>query len=190
MDSGKSIQLLIKHHSLRQKGKKSLVFKPAIHTRDGDCVKSRAMEETVPALMVDKDSVDEMYDMVKRVRPYCVFVDEVQFMPEHQIDELAKIVDLLHIPVIVYGLLTDFQTNLFTGSRRLLEIGAKVEVLESDCRDCSNPAIYNMRLYKGVPVFDGEQVLVGKHESYKPVCRSCYNKEKAKSLSTSQSQVV
>lgn len=190
MDSGKSIHLMIRHFSFMQKGKVCLVFKPKLDTRDGDCVKSRAMEHTLPAdRIVAEDEEGAMFEMAKRVKPYCVFVDEVQFMPAHQIDELAKIVDVLGIPVMAYGLMTDFQTNFFSGSKRIIEIGANIEILESDCRYCTNPATFNMRLSNGVPVFSGEQVQVGGNESYKPVCRKCYNKAKEKSMQSCNQKV-
>jgi thymidine kinase len=178
MNSSKSAQLLMVHHNYTEQGKTAVIFKPLLDTRDGSVVKSRALDTSVPAILVGITRVGTMFDYTEKNRPACVLVDEVQFMSIPQIDELAKIVDLLNIPVIAYGLMTDFQTNSFSGSRRLIEIGARVEEIKTVCWSCSRKAVYNMRLANGVPVFDGEQVQVGGNESYKPVCRCCYHKAK------------
>lgn len=180
MNSSKTAQLLMTRFNYIEQGKKVVIFKPMLDTRDGAFVKSRALGEKVPAKMIYKHEIDSMFLYTEKEKPDCVLIDEVQFMPEHQIDELSKIVDLLGIPVIAYGLLTDFQGKLFPGSQRLIEIGAFVENIKTVCWDCSKAAVYNMRLFNGEPVFHGEQVQVGGNESYKPVCRSCYTKAKSK----------
>lgn len=180
MNSSKSAQLLMVHHNYKEQGKEAVIFKPILDTRDGEFVKSRALNGKVPAIMVGISRVGTMFDYVQKHRPACVLVDEVQFMTPAQIDELAKIVDVLNTPVIAYGLMTDFQTNLFAGSRRLIEVGARLEEIKTVCWYCSKRAVYNMRLENGVPVFDGEQVRVGGNESYKPVCRSCYENFRGK----------
>lgn len=178
--SRKSAQLMMVHHKYMEQGKKVLVFKPKVDNLFGPYVWSRAFDKKIPAIMVDKHEVDKMFNMVKEEKPHCVLIDEVQFMPEHQIDELVKIVDLLNVPVICYGLMTDFQTNLFEGSKRLVEAGAKLIEVKSVCEYCINKAIYNMRIENGVPVFEGEQIKLGL--DYKAVCRCCYNEFKRKSL--------
>jgi thymidine kinase len=179
MNSSKTAQLLMVRHNYIEQGKKVIVFKPQLDTRDGEHVKSRALGEKAPAIMISSFEKGKMFSLTENISPVCVLIDEVQFMPEHQIDELAKIVDLLGIPVIAYGLLTDFQTKLFEGSKRLIEIGAVVENIKTVCWDCSKAAVFNMRLLNGLPVFTGEQVQVGGNESYKPVCRGCYYKAKS-----------
>lgn len=176
MNSSKSAQLLMVKHNYEEQGKKVIIFKPRLDTRDGDKVKSRALHETSPAALVGVSEVNRMFDLVEAVRPDCVLIDEVQFMTPEQVDELGRIVDLLSVPVIAYGLSTDFQTNLFAGSKRLIEIGAKVEEIKTVCWDCNARAVFNMRTSDGVPVFSGQQVQVGGNESYRPVCRSCYSK--------------
>lgn len=178
MNSGKSAHLLMVHHNYVEQGKNVVIFKPLLDTRDGDFVKSRALNGKVPAILIGIVTVGTMFDYVEKHKPACVLIDEVQFMTEEQVDEMTKIVDLLNVPVITYGLMTDFQTNLFTGSRRLIEVGAKVEEIKTICWDCENKAVYNMRLSDGVPVFSGEQIQVGGNESYKPVCRQCYEQAK------------
>lgn len=183
MNSKKSADLIMTNHNYSEQGKKTLVFKPLCDTKNGAFVSSRALDVKIPAITVGEDVKRGMFHLTNVIKPDCVLVDEVQFMPEHQIDELGEIVDLLDIPVIAYGLLTDFTTKIFDGSRRLIEIGAMVEPLKTVCWDCKSKADYNMRLFKAVPIFTGEQIMIGGNESYKPVCRSCYNKAKERSLS-------
>lgn len=178
MNSSKSAQLLMVHHNYKEQGKTAVVFKSSLDTRSGNFVGSRAINTEVEAILVGLLEVGTMFEYVKEHRPDCVLVDEVQFMSEEQIDELGKIVDLLDTPVIAYGLLTDFQSNLFSGSRRLIEIGARLEEIKTVCWDCSRRAAFNMRIQDGVPVFDGEQIMIGGNDEYKPVCRKCYLKAK------------
>lgn len=178
MNSKKSADLIMTNHNYAEQGKKTLVFKPLCDTKNGTFVSSRALDVKIPAITVGEGVKKGMFHLTKVVKPDCVLVDEVQFMPEHQIDELGEIVDLLDIPVIAYGLLTDFQTKIFDGSRRLIEIGAMIESLKTVCWECKAKAVFNMRLRGGIPIFEGEQIMIGGNESYKPVCRSCYNKAK------------
>jgi thymidine kinase len=182
MNSKKSADLIMTNHNYIEQDKRTLVFKPKSDTKTGSFVSSRALDIKIPAITVGEGVKRGMFYLTQAVKPDCVLVDEVQFMPVHQIDELGEIVDLLGIPVIVYGLVTDFQTKMFDGSRRLFEIGAMQEELITVCWECKSRAVYNMRLKDGVPIFTGEQIMIGGNESYKPVCRSCYNKAKVKSL--------
>lgn len=121
-----------------------------------------------------------MFEMTQKLLPNCVLVDEVQFMPEHQIEELARIVDLLHVPVIVFGLMTDFQSKLFDGSKRLIELGAILDEIKTVCWDCKARAVHNLRLLNDELTFTGEQVEVGGNEMYRPLCRKCYRKVRNK----------
>lgn len=182
MNSSKSAQLLMVHHNYVSQGKTVMVFKPKLDTRDGAYVKSRALEDKIPAFSIDSNEYDFMFNLVEKQKPDCVLVDEVQFLTTHQIDELGRIVDLLGIPVIGYGLMSDFQANLFPGSKRMIELGAKLTEIKTVCWYCDAKAVHNMRFYKGKPIFEGEQVMVGGNESYKPVCRACFNKAKSSSF--------
>lgn len=178
MNSGKSAHLLMVYHNYKEQGKSVVIFKPSLDTRSGEFVGSRALNTKEKAIVVGMTDKDKMFDHVAQHKPSCVLVDEVQFMSEKQIDELGEIVDLLDTPVICYGLLTDFQSNLFSGSRRLIEIGARLEEIKTVCWHCSKRAVYNMRINDGNPVFTGEQVKIGGNEGYRPVCRSCYKASK------------
>lgn len=182
MNGGKSAKLLMTKHMYESTGKKVLIFKPSADTRDGQFVQSRALSEKVPAKIVTPKMMNWMYNEVKSYKPDVVLVDEAQFFQVHQIDELARIVDLLDVPVIAHGLMADFKTELFPASKRLVEVGATLEKIEAVCSDCANPTTFNMRLFNGKPIFEGEQVQVGGNESYKSVCRSCYLKAKARAM--------
>lgn len=178
MNSGKSMDLLKTAFNYEDNGNTVLVFKSVVDTRDGAFVKSRGGGREVPAILVDEQSGSMMYEMTKERKPAVVLVDEAQFMTADQIDELVRIVDELNIPVLAYGLMTDFRGSLFPGSQRLIEVGARLNLIKMVCRYCSRAAVYNMRHVDGVPVFSGEQVQVGGNESYKAVCRHCYAKAK------------
>lgn len=106
-------------------------------------------------------------------------VDEAQFLTKKQVDELAQIVDEYVINVICYGLRTDFSTNLFEGSKRLLEIADNIEEMKISCT-CGNKAIVNARFDDNNLILDGEQILIGGDDIYLPLCRKCYNKLKNK----------
>lgn len=174
MNSSKSAQLLMVHHNYHEQGKRAVIFKSSLDTRSGPYVGSRAINTQVEAIQIGILELGTMFNYVREHKPDCVLVDEVQFMSEVQIDELAKIVDLLNTPVICYGLMTDFQGNLFSGSKRLIELGARLEEVKTVCWYCSHRATFNMRFQNGKPVFDGEQILIGGNDEYKPVCRKCY----------------
>lgn len=181
MNSSKSAQLIMVDHNYKEQGKETLIFKPLLDTRDGEFVKSRALGTQVEANMVGVHEHNYMFNMTQQLMPNCVLVDEVQFMSSHQIEELARIVDLLHVPVICFGLMTDFQSKLFEGSKRLVELGAILDEIKTVCWNCKARAVHNMRYLDDKPIFTGEQVQVGGNESYKPVCRKCYRKELNKS---------
>lgn len=109
-----------------------------------------------------------------------ILVEEIQFLTSQQIVQLANIVDKLGITVIGYGILTDFLGNMFPGAITAMEQADEFEYLKRQC-SCGNLKIRNMRLKNGNPVFEGEQVAIdGVDAEYKPVCRSCYEKEKNK----------
>jgi thymidine kinase len=106
-----------------------------------------------------------------------VLVDEAQFLTPKQVDELAKIVDVLGISVLCYGLRTDFRTKMFPGSKRLFEIADTIEEVKSSCH-CGNKTIVNARVDgNGNIVTEGEQVEIGGDERYISLCRKCYNQK-------------
>ncbi|HEU4755817.1 MAG TPA: thymidine kinase, partial [Agromyces sp.] len=107
----------------------------------------------------------------------CLLVDEAQFLTREQVDDLLRIALLDDIPVLAYGIRTDFQTVAFAGSRRLLEIAHSLEELKTICR-CGRKAIFNGRLVGGRYVFDGDQVAIdGAEVTYESLCGACYLQE-------------
>ena len=174
MNSSKSANLLMVRHNYIEQNKKVLVFKPIQDTRDKAVVKSRALMEEVPAIEIKPEDVNVMFEMVKKENPACVLVDEVQFLSENHVEELGDIVDYLHVPVIAYGLVTDFKGKLFEGSKKLIELGAVMDEITTVCFECKSKATHNLRLLDGKPVTEGEVIQVGGNESYKPVCRKHY----------------
>lgn len=177
MNSSKSAQLIMTAFNFKQQGKSYLVFKSSLDTRDIE-VKSRALHHAIEAIPVAPDEISAMITLAEDKRPDFIFVDEVQFLASHQVEELATIVDELGIDVICYGLLTDFQSQLFEGSKKLVEYADSIREVKNQCTYCKNKANRNMRFASGNPIFEGETIMVGAEESYVSVCRSCYQKAK------------
>lgn len=183
VSSSKSLQLLaVAHNYEREQNKKVICIKPKLDTR-AKAITTRAGLKRDADIVLDKHDNDVLlYVANEKPRPVCVLVDEAQFLTARQIDGLAEICDVLHVPVICYGLKTDFQMNLFEGSKRLLEIADKIEEIKTICFFCEKKAIFNLRLQHGKPIFEGSQIVVGDTKAdddgmeYKPVCRRCFKK--------------
>ena len=106
-------------------------------------------------------------------KPDCILVDEAQFLSKDNVKQLSDVVDFFLIPVICYGLRTDFKGELFEGSQYLLAISDKIEEIKTIC-ECVRKDTYNLRMINGKPTIQGEQVLIGGNESYIAMCRKCY----------------
>jgi len=179
MNSGKSFEIIKVAHNYEEQNKPVLIFKPAIDTRSGhDRVGTRA-GLTRRAIPVHDD--DDLFERVKKElasspgkRIYCVLVDEAQFLRKHHVWELTRIVDELDIPVMAFGLKNDFRNQLFEGSRELLIHADKIEEIKTICWYCDRKATMVIRYQDGKPVNEGEQIMIGGNEEYKPVCRRCY----------------
>lgn len=178
MNASKSAQLLMVAHNYEERGHQVLIVKPAIDTRDGAYVQSRALEvKREVDLVITPDDNGKIYNAVDTDRYGVVLVDEAQFLTKEQVDELGDIVDELDIPVMAYGLRTDAFSNLFEGSKRLYEIADKFQELKTICPCCGKKAIMNMRMSEdNKPIFSGSQVSPGTH--YLPVCRKRYKELK------------
>lgn len=158
-----------------------LVYKPKLDTRDGlNIIRSRAgLERDCVSVDRNFNFLNEVTDITKEYPAKFILIDEAQFLTTEQVDQLSLIVDNLNINVFCYGLRTDFKTNLFEGSRRLFEIANDLEEIPSMC-ECGKRTLVNARFDElGNIIFDGEQVQIGGNESYKSICRKCYNNKMA-----------
>lgn len=173
MESAKTMNLLAVAHNYRKQGKQVLLLKPALDDRYGQArIASRTGMEAPADLLVADDTVFEL-DRFRGID--CVLVDEAQFMSPAIIDQLRVLSLALDIPVICYGLRTDFRTRLFEGARRLLELADSIEEVKVTCQYCNKKAILNMRLVDGAATSEGAQVMLGAEERYVPVCFGCFD---------------
>ena len=181
MNSGKSTLLLQTCHNYEENNMKAIIIKPLIDTKGEDYIVSRIGAKRKVDLLLKED--DNLYEIVKKKykKVNCILVDEAQFLTRKQADECMKIVISLDIPVICYGLRTDFLTNGFPGSSRLLEIANTIEEMKTICK-CGRKAIYNARYLDGKFVNIGTQIAIDgvKKVAYVSMCAKCYEKEKNK----------
>ena len=172
MGSSKSAQALITKFNYEERGMKVWLIKPSTDDRDGaEVIKSRiGLMETAVAIKAE-DSVLKHFLQCEQAD--VVIADECQFFTAGQIDELRYIVDQYDIPVLCFGLRTDFQTKLFPGSLRLFEVADSISEIKTIC-SCGNKAIVNARLDSdGKVLSEGEQVFIGGNESYIAMCHKC-----------------
>ena len=185
MSCSKSAQLLMKAHSFEERNIPFLCIKPTIDIRDGKNVIKSRIGISRECLSIEGD--DDIYNIIVKYietitlqcieSPQWILVDEAQFLQSKQVDQLAQLVDEYNINVICYGLRTDFLTESFQGSKRLMEIADNIEEMKTTC-GCGNKAIVNARFKDDELITDGEQIVIGGNELYIPLCRRCYNKLK------------
>ena len=172
--SAKTLNLLAVAHNYRQQGKQVLLVKPEIDTRFGkDVIKTRAGLEMPADCLVPRVGPFTPPDLTGFV---CVLVDEVQFLTTHDIDVLYRCVhETPQIPVICYGLRTDFRRQLFPASQRLMELADSIEEVKTTCNFCLRKAVFNLKLLDGKATLAGPSVELGCEEKYLPVCAACYD---------------
>ena len=190
MNSGKSTALLQAAYNYEERGQQVLLAKPAIDSKGDAAIVSRlGVDRPVDFTIAPEEDVLAAF-MTRRERVIretgkdvaCLLLDEVQFLSEQQIDDLLRIAIDEDVPVLAYGIRTDFQTVAFPGSRRLLEIAHSLEELKTICR-CGRKAIFNARTVDGVFVFDGDQVAIDATTGqqgdvgYESLCGQCYLEE-------------
>ena len=175
MGSSKTAQALITKYNYEENGLRVWLIKPSADTRDGvDVLRSRiGLEARVEVMGPDRD----LYTLFREQRQgNCdlIITDECQFFSPEQIDQLREIVNDFDVPVICYGLRTDFQCKLFPGSRRLMEVADTFQEIKTIC-DCGNKATVNARVDgSGHIVTEGAQVLLGGNDSYIAMCHRCW----------------
>ena len=182
MNSGKSTNLMQVAYNYEERGMKVLLIKPSTDKKGGDKLVSRLGVERKVDLLINDDQ--NIYNEVKKwhdekYKIDCILVDEVQFFKAYQIDQLFEIAVCLDIPVICYGLRTDFKMQGFEGSTRLLLLAHSIEELKTICK-CGKKAILNGRKINGKFVFEGEQVAIDNIDNveYESLCGHCYFKFK------------
>ena len=175
MGSSKTAQALITKFNYEERGMDVWLLKPSVDSRDGETLlRSRIGLEATADVVRPEDDIRALY--AARGRHDVVIVDECQFLTPEQIDQLRRIVDDCGIPVMCFGLRTDFQTKLFPGSLRLMEIADTIQEIKTIC-DCGAKATVNARIdSQGHIVTQGAQVFLGGNDSYIAMCHKCYVK--------------
>lgn len=181
MNCGKSIALLTVAHNYEEKNKKVIIIKSSIDTKADDRIQTRVgLERKVDILLDPKEEIKTFSSKLKDVS--CILVDEAQFLTEKQVEELWIVTKKMNIPVICYGLRTNFKTKAFTGSLRLFELADELEELITIC-DCGKRAKFNARFVNGKFATKGDSILIdGKNNKveYRPMCGTCYINNKYK----------
>ena len=173
MGSSKTANALITKFNYEERGMKVWLIKPSIDVRDGvGIVRSRiGLSAEAEVITPDKDLFAEYQ---KHSDCHVIIADECQFFKSEQIDQLRTIVDKLEIPVLCYGLRTDFLTKLFEGSSRLFEVADSITEIKTIC-ECGKKAIVNARIDgNGKVVTEGGQILIGGNDSYIAMCHTCW----------------
>lgn len=174
MGSSKTAQALITKYNYEENEMKVWLIKPSADTRDGEQIlRSRIGLQAVVEIITPKEDVYRRYTE-RGIRYDVVIVDEAQFFEPAQIDQLRAIVDDYNVPVMCFGLRTDFRTKLFPGSMRLMEIADSILEIKTIC-DCGAKATVNARIdAEGHIVTEGAQVMLGGNDSYIAMCHKCY----------------
>lgn len=176
MGSSKTANALMVKYNYEEKGQTPVLLKPRTDTRDGErIIRSRIglhdkcsfVDEFLTEMKTEGSSIRRD---LKEKKLAAVIVDEAQFLTAEEVNLLSDIVDFFGIPVLCYGLRTDFTSHLFEGSRRLMEIADIIEEVPTVCW-CGRRAHYNTRIKDGKIVRTGEQIMIGGNESYVSLCR-------------------
>lgn len=179
MGSSKTAQALITKFNYEERGMKVMLLKPMVDTRDGLTITRSRIGLSAEAIAVA--DTQDLYELYTTEYSSCnvIIVDECQFLTPEQVDQLGQIVIDYDIPVLCFGLATDFTTHMFPGSQRLFEIAESISEIKSIC-NCGSKATVNARLdNQGNVVFKGEQVCLGGNDRYVAMCRKCWLKKKA-----------
>lgn len=182
MNSGKSTALLQAAYNYEERGQRVLLAKPGVDTKGDDAIVSRlGVTRATDVTFAPHDDVRDVFtrrrDAIRTETGSslaCLLVDEAQFLTPPQIDDLLRIAILDDVPVLAYGIRTDFRTVAFPGSRRLLEVAHSLEELKTICR-CGRKAVFAARTVGDRFVFDGDQVAIdGQEVTYESLCGACY----------------
>lgn len=169
-------------YNYEERGMKVVIIKPRIDNKGGDTLVSRlGVNRRVDLLVSDRDDIFQIISnyIKENNKIDCILVDEVQFLRESQIDQLFEIAVKINIPIICYGLRTDFKRNGFEGSTRLLLLAHSIEEMKTICA-CGRKAVFNGRKINNKFVFEGEQIAIDDEDNveYESLCGECYYKYK------------
>ncbi|WED43295.1 thymidine kinase [Legionella cardiaca] len=173
MNAGKSTVLLQASYNYRERGMQTLLYTPAIDTRyEQGFIHSRiGLSEQAFAFHLKDNLYEETNKKLKQQPLACILVDEAQFLTRDQVYQLTDITDKLNIPVLAYGLRTDFRGELFEGSQYLLAWADELIEIKAICH-CGRKATMNLRMNEhGQAISEGEQLLIGGNEAYAATCR-------------------
>ena len=175
MNSGKTAHLLQAAHNYEENGMKILILKPAVDTKGNDKIVTRIGLKRKADHVIEKEEKLEKYLNNIKKDISCVFVDEAQFLTRDNVDELFTFTKLKDIPVICYGLKSDFRTDSFPGSLRLFELADEMQELYTICK-CGRRARFNARIVNGKYTYEGSQVAIdGENDvKYESLCGNCY----------------
>lgn len=179
MNAGKSTTLLQSSYNYQERGMNTLVYTAAIDDRYGIGKVSSRIGISQEALLFQSDTnlFNEIELAHQKETLHCILIDEAQFLTKAQVYQLTDVVDKLKIPVLCYGLRTDFQAELFEGSQYLLAWADELQELKTIC-DCGRKAHFVIRMNeKGEAVADGDQIQIGGNDKYLSVCRYHYKQK-------------
>ena len=173
MGSSKTAQALITKYNYEENGMRVWLIKPSADDRDGAIIlRSRVGLEAPAEVIAPEADIRELF--AKQEKTDVIIVDECQFLMPEQIDQLREIVDEVNIPVLCFGLRTDFRSTLFSGSRRLFEVADTITEIKTIC-DCGAKATTNARVGEdGYIVTEGAQILMGGNDRYIAMCHKCW----------------
>ena len=187
MNSGKSTALLQVAHNYEERGQQVLIAKPAIDTKGDSTIVSRlGVDRRVDFLVTPNDNLRELAHehannslIIPGIKNLaCLLIDEAQFLTREQVDQAFELAVLDGVPVLCYGIRTDFLTIGFPGSLRLMEMAHTLEELKTICR-CGRKAMFNARKFDGEFIFEGDQVAIdGVEVTYESLCGVCYLNER------------
>jgi len=173
MGASKTANALMVEYNYIERNQIALLFKPSVDNRSGaNIVKSRIGISKPARLIFDDTDIFKVVksEVAKNIKINCIIIDEVQFLNKENIFQLSEIVDKLKIPVIAFGLRTDFRGELFEGSKWLFALADSIEEIKTVCF-CGKKAIMNARIVEGKVIKTGEQIKIGGNEAYIALCR-------------------
>lgn len=176
MGSSKSAQALITQFNYEELGMSVWLIKPSVDTRDGaDIIKSRIGLQRSARIITPEQNIAEEY--AKLEKHDVIIADEAQFFTPEQIEQLRGLVDDEDLPVLCFGLRTDFQTHFFPGAQRLMELADSITEIKTVC-ECGRKATVNARIdASGRIITEGDQVFIGGNDSYVAMCHKCWKRK-------------